>query len=277
MCQQCEKKNFVCPGYQKSVKWSTKHQSSSYIGEVSDNQTWFTEAIKKATAAVYDSPRTAATLPSDAGVSTEDSSNNAADDFSPDDVESHAAHSSTISIAEDGVLQTDATQDGDSISQNDSPLPSGVYGTPFTAGMPAQMTTDAITSYPTQILWLPRPLEDETTVIHEYYYSAVCGINSCFDSMQNPFRSTISDLVMKSPLLYETVLSMSAAHLSNTSRNVTHRAIEHQSEAMRLLREKIVAPPANNTHLAVAASRAEETTTTVLLASILLGMTSVCA
>lgn len=280
MCQQCEKKNFICPGYQKPVKWSTKHQLCSTVGEV-DSQIWFTEAIKKATAAVYDSPKTVVTLSPNAECSAEDSSHSASGSPFRDDAESssssRARTSSIIPIAEDGVVQLDAPQDGGSISQDDSFLPSDASGTALTADASAQMTRDATTSYLTQILWVPGPFEDETTVIHEYYYSAVCGINSCFDSMQNPFRSTISDLVLKSPLLYETVLSMSAAHLSNGSRNMTHRAIEHQSEAMRLLREKIVAPPANSTHLVAAASRDEETTTTVLLASILLGMTSVRA
>lgn len=62
----------------------------------------------------------------------------------------------------------------------------------------------------------PTPIaqfSDEHLVTH--YFSEVCSLYSCFDSVANPFRSLVSNLWTTSTTIYLSIQSMAIANLSN--------------------------------------------------------------
>ncbi|KZL70555.1 C6 zinc finger domain protein [Colletotrichum tofieldiae] len=60
-------------------------------------------------------------------------------------------------------------------------------------------------------------LQDNSSILVEYYFKEVCGMMSCYDSKLNPYRTTISNLWSSSPSLYYVTQSMAAACLSEVS------------------------------------------------------------
>ncbi|KAJ6111537.1 hypothetical protein N7523_007598 [Penicillium sp. IBT 18751x] len=58
-------------------------------------------------------------------------------------------------------------------------------------------------------------LENETTALVQYYFRDTCATWSSFDSEKNPFRTAIQGIWQRSPLIYYTIQSNAAVHLSN--------------------------------------------------------------
>ena len=132
-------------------------------------------------------------------------------------------------------------------------------------------------------------LTDDETELLRYYFTVVCDINSCFDSMQNPFRSNILNLLPGCAVLYHSILSMSAAHLYGWKLSTAPKAVEHQSQALKSLKmevyelerkEKSYATlTSSRSSMEVPALQASQAPSNavgnILFASIILGMTSV--
>ena len=80
---------------------------------------------------------------------------------------------------------------------------------------------------------IPAPFEDDDTKIKRHYFSTVCPVNSCFDSMQNFFRIEIKDLMSSYALIYHSILSMSAAHLASKRTDKSMLHLRYRTKAMR--------------------------------------------
>jgi hypothetical protein len=117
---------------------------------------------------------------------------------------------------------------------------------------------------------VPMPIEDDDTGIIRHYFSTVCLVNSCFDSAQNFFRLEIKDLMSSYPPIYHSILSMSAAHLA-PKRTDTHILLfGHKTKAISSLSEGIM-------RLGNFGESKNGDTAQLLLATVILGMTDVCA
>ncbi|KAH8810586.1 fungal-specific transcription factor domain-containing protein [Xylogone sp. PMI_703] len=101
--------------------------------------------------------------------------------------------------------------------------------------------------------------DDQDITLSNHYFSSVCCINSCFDSLRNPFRSLIEETMLSCPLVFHCVMAMSAAHLFRRKKEMLHVVLKHRNEAIScLLREVSL----------------KDIKLEVVLGSILLGMTS---
>lgn len=115
-------------------------------------------------------------------------------------------------------------------------------------------------STPRHEMPLSPALQDNSSILVEYYFKEVCGMMSCYDSKLNPYRTTISNLWGHSPSLYYVIQSMAAACLSEVSPGL--------STAGDRLRDKAVNSLWNE-------SRVGPTDTSSLLALVMLGF-SLC-
>lgn len=85
----------------------------------------------------------------------------------------------------------------------------------------------------------PFPLDDIESVLVQHYFKDVCGLFSSFDSMLNPFRTTIGRIFQDSSAIYYAIQSMAAAHLANTFPNMTAVGIEMQRKACDSLQAEL--------------------------------------
>lgn len=118
-----------------------------------------------------------------------------------------------------------------------------------------------------QYLYPSPPIQFETqeSILSDYYFSVICPINSCFDSLCNPLRSYVGAIMYTYPLIFQCVMAMSAAHLFQKRAEMINVVLDHRKAAISLLTSEME-------------SETSKTTKGVsLLGSILLGMTSVSA
>ncbi|QSZ35691.1 hypothetical protein DSL72_006813 [Monilinia vaccinii-corymbosi] len=73
------------------------------------------------------------------------------------------------------------------------------------------------------------------TMLVEYYFNYICVMFSSFDSMLNPFRSTVGQLWDGSAPIYYAIQSMAAAYLSHHFPRMSAVGIQMQREAFRCL------------------------------------------
>lgn len=104
--------------------------------------------------------------------------------------------------------------------------------------------------------------DDQDITLSNHYFSLVCCINSCFDSLRNPFRSYIGDIMLSCPLIFHCVMAMSAAHLFQKKKEMMHVVQKHRNEALSCLLQE--ASPKTSSVV-----KSE-----MVLGNILLGMTS---
>ncbi|KAK2035341.1 hypothetical protein LX32DRAFT_607182 [Colletotrichum zoysiae] len=78
-------------------------------------------------------------------------------------------------------------------------------------------------------------LQDNSSVLVEYYFKEVCGMMSCYDSKLNPYRTTIANLWGTSPSLYYVTQSMAAACLSEVSPGLVTVSGRLRDQAIRSL------------------------------------------
>lgn len=80
---------------------------------------------------------------------------------------------------------------------------------------------------------------DPVPIIINHYFSVICRINSCFDSPSNPLRTDILNMLTSSPLIWNCVLSMSAAHLFQNQREKSQIALGYQTEAISCMATEV--------------------------------------
>ena len=84
---------------------------------------------------------------------------------------------------------------------------------------------------------LPSPSPDPSSpdelesLLIQHYFKDVCAVFSSFDSIINPFRTTIGRIYQDSPSIKYAIQSMAAAHLANTFPNMAAIGIELQRKA----------------------------------------------
>lgn len=106
-------------------------------------------------------------------------------------------------------------------------------------------------------------IDDIESKLVQHYFKEVCILFSSFDSLLNPFRTTIGRIFQESPSIYYAIQSMAAAHLANTIPNMTEVGKMMQRRACDSLQAELPAVQSGQT-----------SGTVTFLSIVLLGMTT---
>ena len=276
-CLQCKKRNVACPGYEKTLKWSTKYEVFNPA------QSKSTSPRPRSTPDATSAVPTAAKSPLPQNVASGIEAALAAvlpagrKNITPTQQLSTTQTSSAIpsppSFEEPASIHESSTEDGDSpreyepfpmedVNNMDPIMLDGFADAmqmpnedfnfdPFDSGSLEDLTFDmqdlsqkqdmTSSSLPTMerdstressprlsrsllldLYRLPSPSPDPSSpddvesLLVQHYFKDVCGVFSSFDSVLNPFRTTIGRIYKECPSINYAIQSMAAAHLANT-------------------------------------------------------------
>ncbi|KAH8666114.1 fungal-specific transcription factor domain-containing protein [Ilyonectria robusta] len=243
-CRRCTKTGLECPGYSRPVRWSTKYEKNSITHLDSANScaesfAWFESHAKKLSTAI--APPSPAGLLTIMGHRDEPR-------VRPDQASTIESPSTTVSLQiespnlEDQNHESPALSAGSSLANQFDLSPA-----PSTGDIFEESADDVLANEDMELiepcfgdcdlsLSLYAPTE-QSSVLLDHYFSLTCRITSCFDSLYNPFRSEVSRMIVDSPLVFNCVMSMSAAHLYQNDQGNGSGAIPlgFQTEAISLL------------------------------------------
>jgi hypothetical protein len=327
-CLQCKKRNVVCPGYEKTLKWSTKYEvfqpaqfSSSPPKPRSTHTTQRQDDKAKeqplpqnvakgfeALAAVLPAGRKSpsaetsrqATPPlisptaQEETTSTQESSTEDGDsprDFEPFQMDEMIVSDSvpTDDFVDAIPLSNDDfyfdSFDGfdldaghmDTLAFDMESLPTQQDKFPSSSSSSALATRDTSREASPRLsrslllgfYRLPSPSpnlsssDDQESLLIQHYFKDVCAVFSSFDSVLNPFRTTINKIYQDSPSIYFAIQSMSAAHLANTFPYMAEVGRDLQKKACNALQQEL--PLAQN---------GQTSCTRTFLSIMLLGLTT---
>jgi hypothetical protein len=295
-CLQCKKRNFPCPGYEKTLKWSTKYEVFTPAQSKSSSPKPRSTPDSTSTTATVSIP----TLPTNVASGIEALAavlpagrKNSAPTSQVSITQTSSAVPSPPSFEEHGSTQESSTEDGD------SPRDYGVFQMEDVNTMDPLMFDDMVdsihlpnddfnfdpfenidfgsgsldelafdmqdlsqkqdmtsSSLPLMdqeighessprlsrsllldLYRLPSPSPDPSSqddvesLLVQHYFKDVCAVFSSFDSVLNPFRTTIGRIYQDSPSINYAIQSMAAAHLANTFPNMAAKGLELQRKA----------------------------------------------
>jgi hypothetical protein len=125
--------------------------------------------------------------------------------------------------------------------------------------------------------------QQESTILLLHYFSSTCRVASSFDSAQSPYRSFLSEMIRQSPIIFNCVMGMSAAHLGQQDRNISITPLTFQTEAISHISREITLIESTEEGLISRDNITNQDGSSrftvkqdLLLGIITLGMTSVC-
>ncbi|KAF4433762.1 HNM1-Choline permease [Fusarium acutatum] len=74
--------------------------------------------------------------------------------------------------------------------------------------------------------------QEESSKLLTHYFASACQVLSSFDSPNNPYRSDLLDFIRNSPIVFNSALSASAAHLSQQEQDTSLIPLTFQTEAI---------------------------------------------
>jgi hypothetical protein len=293
-CLQCKKRNVSCPGYEKTLKWSTKYEifqpthftasppKTNSRPNVTQTCIKVTEAERtpverhfEALAAVLPASKktpvekdasTQATPPPATSDSTPSSQESTPEpsDSSPPELESMPEPFFFDDLSVFDPLLLDDFNDAIAMSHDDLNLDTmdgfNVDPGPFDCidfgvdevQCPTEGSASTSLSSPRlsrslllDFYRLPSPspslksVDDVESVLIQHYFKDVCALFSSFDSILNPFRTTIGRIFQDTPSIYYAIQSMSAAHLANTFPNMASVGMDLQRKACDALQKEL--------------------------------------
>jgi hypothetical protein len=325
-CLQCKKRNVACPGYEKTLKWSTKYEvftptqfksqspkprSTPDLPRTPSNPTPSVpqtvakgiEALaavlpagRKKTASPeidFNSTRTTSAVPSppslEEPVSAQESSTE--DGESPREYEPFPMEDINMDpVMFDGLVDAIPMPHDDFNFEpfEDIDFHSGSLDDHLGFDMPDHSHKQDVISTSLPVLdrerepsprlsrsllldlyRLPSPSpspsssNDVESLLIQHYFKDVCSVFSSFDSVLNPFRTTIGRIYQDSPSINYAIQSMAAAHLANTFPNMAATGLELQRKARDALEVEL--PLAQN---------GQTSATKTFLSIMLLGLTT---
>ncbi|EAT92358.1 hypothetical protein HBH56_137760 [Parastagonospora nodorum] len=303
-CLQCKKRNVSCPGYEKTLKWSTKYEvfspvqfksttpKSRPVAEVpaqslASEKPSLPKTVDsgiEALAAVLPAgkktagPETTTKQPSppvlsppalEEHASTQESSTE--DEASPRDFEPFTMEdidamdsnlmdglSNAITLPHDefafgsfedldlgnGQFDDFALEFEDNLRQHD--LSSSAATSMLTTRESSREASPRLSrSLLLDFYRLPSPSpspsspDDVESLLIQHYFKDVCAVFSSFDSILNPFRTTIGRIYEDCPSIKYAIQSMAAAHLANTFPNMASVGVEMQGKAFDALQAEL--------------------------------------
>jgi hypothetical protein len=85
----------------------------------------------------------------------------------------------------------------------------------------------------------PSSPDDIESLLIQHYFKDVCAVFSSFDSVLNPFRTTIARIYQDCPSINYAIQSMAAAHLANTFPNMAAVGVDMQRKAFEALQVEL--------------------------------------
>ncbi|KAH9868709.1 hypothetical protein J1614_007781 [Plenodomus biglobosus] len=289
-CLQCKKRKVACPGYEKTLKWSTKYevftppqgkpspsrQRSSFevisqgqcgTSTLPKNVANGIEALaavlpagRNSTVVEHKEPIPVITSPPALDETTSAQETSTEDSDSPRDFEPFLMEDIDVmdQVSLDGLvdavplthddfdfdafenLEFDSRSVGElSFDSNISPTQDLTTSSlPLATQEPSRESSPRLSrSLLMDFYRLPSPApnpsssDDIESLLIQHYFKDVCAIFSSFDSILNPFRTTISRIYQDSPSINYAIQSMAAAHLANTFPNMAAIGVELQNKA----------------------------------------------
>ncbi|KAF1913721.1 fungal-specific transcription factor domain-containing protein [Ampelomyces quisqualis] len=291
-CLQCKKRNVACPGYEKTLKWSTKYEVLCPVQFKSPSPSPKPKpAVEMTTPSVPKSVDSgiealAAVLPTGSKYAVSDHTT----------LEEPIPVTSPPALEEPLLTQESSTEDEDSprdfepftmedIDTMDSNMMNGLvdavplphddfhfasfddldlgngsfenvsHHNDISASAPVSMLTTRESSRESsprlsRSLLLdfyrlpspstsPSPSDDMESLLVQHYFKNVCAAFSCFDSVLNPFRSSIGRIYQECPSINYAIQSMAAAHLANSFPNMAAVGVEMQHRAFDALQAEL--------------------------------------
>ena len=313
-CFQCRKRQLLCPGYQRQLRWTAKHEVLGVApghdaGRRPVSRTRI-EATSDASASEALTPNTSRGILSPSSpqcsVSTPfrgyDSPTSAVDCQTTREavIESlnQRAHTSSSAAA---ASRVDSVLFGRNQQVLKSTLvpPRIQQGTSFYSADRARPTRDlqwsrldetvlrtisseceVVGGQSCHIARISTGLMPQDDALLHHYFAEVCPLVSAFDSATNPFRYMISNLIDDSPLILNCVLSMSATWEIQRNESFLSKAVHCHSAAVGHLSKILIAlrgrdaSPEQECNT-LSSSQDYEQIMQAILASILLGISSV--
>lgn len=258
-CGRCQAAGFPCPGYNQSLKWSTKHEvfnptqrrAQSYKSELrtpilqEDTAVDIAGSLEAAQTKILPSlpiltadglHHFSVPLQQPVPLDSEDAV------YPSESFSTPAVHLDTFSTqipelpaTPSGISFYGRPTDFDEATEIEEINPSGGLAPPATIDMGFQ-TEQALISSRHPLLPSPtRGPSDFSSALVEYYFKETAGVFSCYDSNMNPFRTTVGNFWTISPALYRTLQSMAAACLVNENPYFKRLSRTLRTEAMSLL------------------------------------------
>ncbi|CBF84666.1 Zn(II)2Cys6 transcription factor [Aspergillus nidulans FGSC A4] len=221
-CNQCTRRAYECPGYQRPLKWSSKYEVAANNDTAAREDARSKHTINAQTPDLEVDTISSILSPSVSVPGLTPQHLAMATGLAEQDVSLYTA-GSDASFPDFGFNNISSPQyEQTSSSFFDSVKFSDVFNTNL--GEWADLTVS-----------LPLPLEDQDARISRHYFFKVCRINPCFDSGANPMRVQIHDQMAFSGLIYHCVVSMSAAHEGS----IDSTALTYRSKAVTCLKSEL--------------------------------------
>ncbi|KAF5251768.1 hypothetical protein FANTH_3378 [Fusarium anthophilum] len=124
------------------------------------------------------------------------------------------------------------------------------------------------------ILYSP---QEESSKLLTHYFTSACQVLSSFDSPNNPYRSDLLKFIRNSPIVFNSALSASAAHLSQQEHDTSLIPLTFQTEAISHISRELAEINVTQNVLAPLRSTPPTIKDDLMLGIALIGMTSVGA
>ncbi|KAK2924846.1 Fungal transcription factor [Fusarium oxysporum f. sp. vasinfectum] len=117
--------------------------------------------------------------------------------------------------------------------------------------------------------------QEESFKLLTHYFASACQVLSSFDSPNNPYRSDLLEFIRNSPIVFNSALSASAAHLSQQEQDTSLIPLTFQTEAISHISRELAEIHVTQHRLApLRISTAPTIKDDLMLGITLIGMTS---
>ncbi|PYI31916.1 hypothetical protein BP00DRAFT_395666 [Aspergillus indologenus CBS 114.80] len=220
-CNACVKQGRTCPGYQRELKWSTKHEVSS----ARVRRTAGSERGDSITGVAGESPESTGST-----VELENKQLEEAFDAAQAQAQAQAQVVSQVQGAFPEDSQADLPVSGLEEDEVDEP-----------AGFEALLQGDVLAledDVPQPILSTPT-MTETTTFLIEYWFKNVCSMWSSFDSDRNLIRKLASQTWSHNAAVFHSLQTMSALHLSEQLPHLHATATTSWTAAMQSIQQEL--------------------------------------
>lgn len=121
-----------------------------------------------------------------------------------------------------------------------SPVPYRSYSSNNSSSSQADDQSPQRPWWPITKTGVPRFLEDRSTALSRHYFTYFCLNSCCFYSPKNSFRALVSDLMLTSPLIYHSVMALSAAYMGQQRTGMMTASLEHKIEAIGYMKSELL-------------------------------------
>ncbi|KAF2834256.1 hypothetical protein M501DRAFT_1020927 [Patellaria atrata CBS 101060] len=228
-CTNCLTRDITCPGYKKSLKWSTKYELLTSYPESQRSPFRGIRDEREVAGSSFPHPSVAEAFRIAEGSMTGNFAANS--NIGPNTgTRCLPAHNNRY------IPPKEIHADNDSSNSNGSKG----YVDQLKADMRARTDASDWHIPASGIRFDPRrPLHGPGTNLVEHYFKEVCIVFSSYDGTLNPFRVSVGQIWQETPSIYYAIQSMAAAQLANIFPHMKLRGLKLQQSAYSCLYEEL--------------------------------------